>query len=401
MLGDAEGEAHVRQFLVRRLAPGDDAQVHVVDNRIVAALHQQAAGDSLEGKPPGARVRQAAGEQQTQVLLGCDQRDRLFIGVRRDDHFGEDLHDLGCSSRIELAVQCDNAAKCGDRIAGECALISLCERGAFGHATGIGVFDDGDRRRACGIEFAHALKGGVGVVDIVVGELLALHLACGGDAGALFGREVKTRRLVRVFAIAHLFCQTSADGAIVGRVLAELGGEPVGNRRIIGGGARIGLLRQRAAQADRRLAGILLQRMEHALVILDIDHHGDVAMVLCRRADHRRAANVDVLDAIVIGCPLRDGGLERVEIDHQEVDGGNRMGEHGRLMFGVFADGEQPAMDRRVQRLHAPVHHFREAGKIGHILHRQAGIGQRFTGSARRDQLNIERMKRAGEIDEA
>ena len=41
--------------------------------------------------------------------------------------------------------------------------------------------------RALGIEFGDAFIGRVGVVDVVVGELLALHLPRGGDAEALAG----------------------------------------------------------------------------------------------------------------------------------------------------------------------------------------------------------------------
>ena len=45
------------------------------------------------------------------------------------------------------------------------------------------MLDDGDRGRARGIELADQLEGGVGIVDVVVGQLLALKLASGGDAG--------------------------------------------------------------------------------------------------------------------------------------------------------------------------------------------------------------------------
>ena len=41
-------------------------------------------------------------------------------------------------------------------------------------AAGIGVLDDGDRRLA--LELGNQLEGRIGIVEIVVGELLALHL---------------------------------------------------------------------------------------------------------------------------------------------------------------------------------------------------------------------------------
>ena len=71
----------------------------------------------------------------------------------------------------------------------------------FGDAAGIGVLDDDAGSRALGIELGGAFVGRVGVVDVVVGELLALHLARGGDAGTLIGRAVERGLLVRVLAI--------------------------------------------------------------------------------------------------------------------------------------------------------------------------------------------------------
>ena len=54
-----------------------------------------------------------------------------------------------------------------------------------------------------GIELGDAFIGRVGVVDVVVGELLALHLPRGGDAEARIGRAIERRRLVRVLAVAQ------------------------------------------------------------------------------------------------------------------------------------------------------------------------------------------------------
>ena len=54
-------------------------------------------------RPGSARIGQAAGQEQPQVLLRRDQRDGLLVGVGRDDDLGEDLDDssprLAASSR--------------------------------------------------------------------------------------------------------------------------------------------------------------------------------------------------------------------------------------------------------------------------------------------------------------
>ena len=77
------------------------------------------------------------------------------------------------------AVDGDDAAEGAHRIAGERLAPGLAQRRADGDAAGIGVLDDGDRRRR---ELGDQLVGGIGVVEVVVAELLALDLLGGGDA---------------------------------------------------------------------------------------------------------------------------------------------------------------------------------------------------------------------------
>ena len=71
--------------------------------------------------------------------------------------------------------------------------IGLDQSAAGRNAAGVGVLDDGDggRRR---VEFGDQLKGGVGVVEIVVGKLLALVLHGGGHARAPRRRDIEGGR---------------------------------------------------------------------------------------------------------------------------------------------------------------------------------------------------------------
>ena len=105
-------------------------------------------------------------------------------------------------------------------------------------------------------------------------------------------------------------------------------------------------------------------------------------MVLGRRTHHRRAADVDVLDHLVALGALRNGRLEGIEVDHDQVDRTDIMLGHRGGMFGIVAHRQQPAVNRRVQRLDAAVHHFGEAGVFGHVLHRQPCIAQGLGGAA-------------------
>ena len=118
------------------------------------------------------------------------------------------------------------------------------------------MLDDRHGGRAGRVEFRDQFKGGVGVVDVIVGELLALQLARGRDAEAVLAGQIEARLLVRIFAIAHRLGQFSAHRAIFGRVDADRPRQPVGDRRVIGGGARIGLLRELLAQGEVGAAAI-------------------------------------------------------------------------------------------------------------------------------------------------
>ena len=60
---------------------------------------------------------------------------------------------------------------------------------------------------------------------------------------------------MRVFAIAHDFAQLAAEGTVWNVVVVKLLGKPVGDDRVVRGGARIGfgrkLLAQRIGHAAR------------------------------------------------------------------------------------------------------------------------------------------------------
>ncbi len=110
-------------------------------------------------------------------------------------------------------------------------------------AAWVGVLDDGDGGNALRVEFRHAFESGVGIVEVVVGERLALHLARAGDTDARArGIKHQLRALVRIFAVAEL--------RALGILRRELGairrhaGKPGRNRAIIGRRMPIGLGRE-------------------------------------------------------------------------------------------------------------------------------------------------------------
>ena len=102
--------------------------------------------------------------------------------------------------------------------------------------------------------------------------------------------------------------------------------------------------RQRVARD--RAPSVGLHFLDERRVIGDASDDGDVFEVLGRGADHRRAADVDVLDEVAEGdAGLRGGLLKGVEVDDHHIDGLDAVRGDGSFVLGVAADVEQAAMD--------------------------------------------------------
>jgi hypothetical protein len=139
---------------------------------------------------------------------------------------------------------------------------------------------------------------------------------------------------------------------------------------------------------------------QHGRVVGGLDHHRDVGVVLGGGADHRRPADVDILDAVVERRALGDRLLERIEVHHQQVDRPDAVLLHGGGVVLVVADRQQAAMDFGMQGLDPAVHHLGRAGELRHVDHGEAGLGQRLGGAAGRHQLDAALGERARETDE-
>ena len=74
-------------------------------------------------------------------------------------------------------------------------------------------------------------------------------------------------------------------------------------------------------------------------------------------------ADVDLLDQVVEAhVAARRGLLERVEVDDDHVDRRDTELARRREVVGMVAPREDPAVDGRMQGLHAAVHHLGKAG---------------------------------------
>ena len=205
VLGHLGRQLQIHQLLFGRLALCNDLEGTIIDIAIVATLDQQAAGYRFYRQTVGLGVGDTAGQQQAQILLGGDDLLRFWRRRGGDDHLGEHLDDFGGSFGVDFAIGGDNAAKGRDRISPQSLEIGGFKIIGHSHTAGIGMLDDGDRSGLGRIELRNQLEGGVGIVDIVVAQGLALYLGGGGNARALLAGLVECGPLVGVFAIAHDF----------------------------------------------------------------------------------------------------------------------------------------------------------------------------------------------------
>ena len=124
-------------------------------------------------------------------------------------------------------------------------------------------------------------------------------------------------------------------------------------------------------------------------------------MVLRRRADHRRSADVDVLDRVFQRhAGLGDGLGERVQVDDNQIDRRDVVLDDGRHVLGLVAVGQNPAVDARVEGLDAPFQHLGEIGDVADADDRDARVCQRLRRSARADDLYAPSAERLGELDQ-
>ena len=132
-----------------------------------------------------------------------------------------------------------------------------------------------------------------------------------------------------------------------------------------------------------------------------LDEDGHAGVVLGRGAHHRRAADVDVLDAHVERRALGDGRGERVEVDDDEVDGLAAELAAELLAVGRRVAHQDAAVHARMQRLDAAVHHLGRLGVLGDIGARNAGVANGLCGAAGGEDGHARGVEALDEVGEA
>jgi hypothetical protein len=138
----------------------------------------------------------------------------------------------------------------------------------------------------------------------------------------------------------------------------------------------------------------------HALIVGGIDDNCYMFVIFRGRTNHRRSADIDVLQRLSKAAVDAGGRLlERVEIYRQQVDGGDSVLVHQRRID--ITAPEEPAMDARMKSLDPAVHDLREIGDFANLCDRQSGLAQDPGGAAGGKDFDAELSQTSGKRNDA
>ncbi|MBE5691951.1 MAG: leucine-rich repeat domain-containing protein, partial [Sutterella sp.] len=145
-----------------------------------------------------------------------------------------------------------------------------------------------------------------------------------------------------------------------------------------------------------------LDFVEDQLIVGRINDHSNRLAVLRRRADHCRAADVDILNRFLErAVRTRHSLLEGIEIHADDVDRIDAVLLERCHVLGHRTTGEDARMDLGVERLHAAVEHFGESRVVGHFLNVDPFAGEKLRSAAGRKDVVSRLDEAAGELDDA
>ena len=188
--------------------------------------------------------------------------------------------------------------------------------------------------------------------------------------------------LVRVLSVAELLLHAERDYFVVGDVFfdADLAAESAVDYRVIGRGRAEGLERELLLEFEREFL-LLLEFLEHALVVGYVCDYRDVVVVLRGGADERNSADVYLFDELVeVGSALRRL-FKRIERADYDVDEGNVEFRAVFVVLREAASCEYSAHYRRVQAFYAAAEYRGDAREVDDFRDLHAALFKIFRGA--------------------
>ena len=193
------------------------------------------------------------------------------------------------------------------------------------------MLDNGANRL---LEFLRQIPCRLQVHNIVVRKLFPLKLppirhSSTGAIGIHCGLLVRVLSITEIGDLIERETQGIGKSAFRVEFEAPVRADPLqsrGNRGIISRRSRKCFLRQTPLSRGRQVATGFGQFLCNCIVICRRGDDGNILKILGGRTDHRRPANVDVLDQFFKMSPwLGRGFIEGIQIDHHHVDRFNTM----------------------------------------------------------------------------
>ena len=215
----------------------------------------------------------------------------------------------------------------------------------------------------------------VEIEEVIVRKLLTMH-----DRGSRQVRTVSRRvdiergALVRILPITQGLAERESKVQTFRKSVRNLGtagshdsSEIIGNRLVVCRALLKGRQREPAAMVQLGSTP-LADRGDQGVVLVGAGHDRDMRVILGRRPDQCRAANIDVFDGILeAGVRPGDRGLERIQVHHDQVDRLKTLAfERGQVVRNVAAS-EDSTVDLGMQSLDPTAENLGLTGVIGDL----------------------------------
>ena len=210
---------------------------------------------------------------------------------------------------------------------------------------------------------------------------------------------------MRIFAIAKVLLLYQVKVALRGMklgFLAQLATQPTSNGAVVGIGGLEHLESKLYAGIARGSTIVGTHFFKNGVIALRLGYHGNALEILRSRAQHGRAADVNVLDAGAELSARLDRLFEGIQVHNDHIDHADAVFFRLAHMLGIVALGKKTAMHLGMQRFHTAVHHLRKSGQIVARTYGNASLFDNLGRSARGNDFHTELLvQRTSEINNA
>ena len=117
--------------------------------------------------------------------------------------------------------------------------------------------------------------------------------------------------------------------------------------------------------------------------------HGNARKILGGGPNHRRTADVNILDQVgKARLGTRSHLLEGIQVDDHQINESDGELLQSPEVCGIVAPGQNSRMNGGMKGLHAAVQHFRQAGHLRYVLHRDSRFAQQAARAAGRKNFH-------------